>query len=156
MTTTNPLNNSTVNTQYAVGTVVNADGTTQSPDANGTNTVSQDDFLQLLVAELKNQSPDSPADTSQMMSQEAQFSELNAVMAMSKSITSMLNSQQSAQAASMIGKSITATNPNGGDPITGVVTGTKLGTDGPTLLIGNKEVALDTVEGVDTPTTTNS
>jgi flagellar basal-body rod modification protein FlgD len=155
MSTTNPLNNVTVNTGYTVGTTVNTDGTTSNPSdpTSSADGLSQDNFLQLLVAELKYQDPSSPADPTAMMSQEAAFSQLSAIQAMTKQMTSLLNSSQSSQAAGMIGKNISAVNPNGGDPITGVVTGTKLGTDGPTLLIGNTEVALSSVTEVDAPTT---
>jgi flagellar basal-body rod modification protein FlgD len=150
----NPLNNSTVPTTFPVGTVLNSDGSTST--SNTTGSLDQNDFLNLLVAQLKNQTPDSPADTSAMMQQEAQFSELNAVLSLQTSMTSMLQSSQSSQAAGMIGKSISADNPSGGNPITGVVTGTMLGTDGPTLLIGNLQIPMGSVTEVDAATSSST
>lgn len=146
----NPMNNITTPTTSPVGTVIGADGTTTNKTSN--SSLGQNDFLNLLVAQLKNQTPDKPADTGQMMQQEAQFSELNAVLSMQTTMTSMLQASQSAQAAGLIGKSIKADNPAGGDPITGVVTGTTLGTKGPTLMIGNLQVPLSSVTEVDQPT----
>lgn len=151
---TNILNNVTVETGYAPGSVINTDGSvTSSKNAASTSNLGQDDFLKLLVAELKYQSPDKPADTSQMMAQEAAFSQLNAITEMAKSINTLINSSQSTQAAAMIGKSIVGTNVLTNAPVTGLVTGTKLGKDGPTLLIGNTEVAFSSVTEVDAPPT---
>lgn len=139
-------------------TVVN--GTTSTPTATTATTstkstadsmsLDQDAFLKILVAELKNQSPDKPADTTEMMSQEAQFSQLNATQNMQKATEAMLTAVQSGAATGMLGKKITATNASGGDDIVGVVTGVKLGTDGPVLKIGNTEVSMGLVKEVGT------
>jgi flagellar basal-body rod modification protein FlgD len=127
-----------------------ATATTSTKSAKDNMSLDQDAFLKILVAELKNQSPDKPADTTQMMTQEAQFSQLNAMQNMQKSTEAMLTSVQSGTATGMLGKSIVATNASGGDDITGVVTGVKLGTDGPVLKIGNTEVSLSLVREVGT------
>lgn len=125
--------------------------TTSTPTPSLTSvhaSLTQDDFLKLLVAELKNQSPDKPADTAAMMSQEAQFSQLSAMQSMEAEQKLLLTSVQSAQAAGLIGQHITAINPAGGNDVSGVVTSVKLGTDGPTLLLGNTEVPLSSVKEV--------
>jgi flagellar basal-body rod modification protein FlgD len=52
-------------------------GTTQSKD----QVASKEQFLQLLVAQIKNQDPLNPADGVQFLTQLAQFSELEQMMA---------------------------------------------------------------------------
>jgi flagellar basal-body rod modification protein FlgD len=53
----------------------NASQTTPAPDAS-TKLVGEDVFLKLLVAQLKNQDPTSPADPMAFVTQLAQFSQL--------------------------------------------------------------------------------
>ena len=70
---------------------------------SGVITPSKDLFLQLLVAQIKNQDPLNPSDGTQFVSQLAQFSELEQVMA----IRGVLDTQSAAGAAA--GTSGTAT-----------------------------------------------
>ena len=53
----------------------NQSGTTSSTN-DPTQVANMDTFLQLLVAQMKNQDPESPTDSTQFVSQLAQFSEL--------------------------------------------------------------------------------
>ena len=50
--------------------------TASAPKSEKPDLVSQDNFLQLLVAQIKNQDPLNPADGTQFLSQLAQFSSL--------------------------------------------------------------------------------
>lgn len=52
------------------------DASSNSSSSTSTPSVSQDQFLQLLVAQLKNQDPMNPTDSSQFMTELAQFSQL--------------------------------------------------------------------------------
>lgn len=52
-------------------------------------TPSKDLFLQLLVAQIKNQDPLNPTDSTQFVSQLSQFSELEQVMAIRTGVDSM-------------------------------------------------------------------
>jgi len=51
-------------------------GSTGNPTATGTSQVTKNMFLQLLVAQIKNQDPMSPADGVQFLTQLAQFQQL--------------------------------------------------------------------------------
>lgn len=133
--------------QYSVGTYIQPDGKTTQKDGS---TLDKDSFLKLLVAQLKYQSPDSPADSSQMMNQSAQFSILEALQNMAKDQSALLTASQSVEATSMLGQKIIAVPTTGDQDITGVVTGVKLGTDGPILKIGDMEVPLKSVKEVTT------
>jgi flagellar basal-body rod modification protein FlgD len=68
-------------------------------------------FLQLMIAEMKYQDPTNPTDTSQYMSQFAQFSSVEQGIQTNNKLDSLLSSQALAQADSLIGR--TATSPDG-------------------------------------------
>jgi flagellar basal-body rod modification protein FlgD len=83
-------------------------------------------FLQLLVAQLKNQDPTNPADPTQFMTEIAQ---LTAV----QSQTSLSAEEQTVAADSMIGLTVTGTGA-AGTSLTGQVTGVVLSGSGPPTL----------------------
>ena len=69
-------------------------GTTSDPNQASSvsalgNGVSKDTFLQLLVAQIKNQDPLSPADSTQFVAQLAQFSELEQVIGIRGDISAL-------------------------------------------------------------------
>src|SRR6266568_3754407 len=68
-------------------------------------------FLQLMIAEMKFQDPTNPTDTSQYMSQFAQFSSVEQGIKTNTKLDSLLSSQALSQADNLIGH--TATSPDG-------------------------------------------
>ena len=80
-----------------------------SPTASSSSMVSQTTFLQLLVAQLKNQDPMNPDQQSgtQMVSELAQFSELEQVMGIGQNVQT-ITTDISAQAAASGQSSSTA------------------------------------------------
>jgi flagellar basal-body rod modification protein FlgD len=71
--------------------------------------LSQSDFIELLVAQVKNQDPTKPMDPSEFMSQLTQSSMVNGINELQKSFDSLatkLTSDQSLQAAGLVGKSV--------------------------------------------------
>ena len=65
---------------------------TQTTPATKKELVSKDTFLQLLVAQIKNQDPLKPTDGTQFLSQLAQFSELEQLMGLRGDLNTALNS----------------------------------------------------------------
>jgi len=55
---------------------VNSTGTQSTPEKTGPQQLGQDDFLKLLITQLKNQDPLKPTDNTEFVSQLAQFSQL--------------------------------------------------------------------------------
>ncbi|MFZ3130498.1 MAG: flagellar hook capping FlgD N-terminal domain-containing protein [Desulfosporosinus sp.] len=106
-------------------------------------TMGKDDFLKLLITELKNQDPLEPVDNKEFISQMAQFSSLEQMNNVAASIenlnTSMANfSQQTSltQGASLIGKWVSGLDKDGVTTIEGTVESVKWTTAGdPTLQI---------------------
>jgi flagellar basal-body rod modification protein FlgD len=113
-------------------------------------TIDNDDFMTLLFAQLKNQDPMKPMDSSEMMSQIATLNSLNALMSIKESINSLNDSQTLSYATSLIGKTINAV-PDASDTsqiVTGVVTSMTT-YNGETLVqIGNTDVKLSTIVSV--------
>ena len=66
-----------------------------------------DSFLRLLVAEMKNQDPTEPKDTSQYLAQLASFSAVEQGVNTNKKLDSLMTSMQLAQADSLIGHTLT-------------------------------------------------
>ena len=89
-------------------------GASQSTSATGNVTPSTDLFLQLLVAQIKNQDPLNPTDGTQFVSQLAQFSELEQVVAIRGDLDSQIAAATAATAAATTGTTgttgTTATN----------------------------------------------
>lgn len=114
-------------------------------------TLTQNDFLQLLVAQMENQDPLQPQSDTQMAAQMAQFTSLSQTSAMSSSLSMM-------QASSLIGSTVTVQLPNSQNTTSGVVQSVLIGaasSDGtPQVVINGTAYDLNQVLAV-TPTTTN-
>ena len=106
----------------------------------------KDTFLKLLVAQLKYQNPLSPSDPSQFMAQTAQFSMVEKLEQMSTATNELLAAERSRAATGLLGNQITW--EDGGTQQTGVVTGVRMGADGPTLEIGDTDVPYASVTKV--------
>jgi flagellar basal-body rod modification protein FlgD len=64
-------------------------GATASTTATGSTQVTKNMFLQLLVAQIKNQDPASPADGTQFLTQLAQFQQLEQSMNMGQDLSAI-------------------------------------------------------------------
>jgi flagellar basal-body rod modification protein FlgD len=93
-----------------ISSIVAASGTTTAVKAPE-QTLGQDQFLNLLVAQLKNQNPLDPFDDAQMMAQLAQFSQLEQTKQMTTAMLSFIKQQGAANATgltALLGKHVTA------------------------------------------------
>ena len=79
-------------------------------------TIGQADFLSLLVTQMRNQDPTQPMDSSQMVSQLAQISQVSATQALQTSfdaLSTSLQGNQMLQASSMVGRGVTVPSAAG-------------------------------------------
>jgi len=96
-------------------------------------------FLKLLVAQMKNQDPTNPMDSTQYMAQLAAFSQVEQSVQMNTKLDQMLQSSTLEQAASIIGRTITSAD----GATTGKVAEVRLISNGiVAVLEGGKEVAI--------------
>jgi len=107
---------STVTSPISIGPAVREPGTPGAPPARkAQGAMGKDDFLKLLVAQLKNQDPQSPANADQMAAQLAQFSSVEQLTNISKTLetqgasqASLLNEVAAGTAVNNIGRRISA------------------------------------------------
>lgn len=85
--------------------------TTTSTDTavRGDRDLGQEDFLELMIAQLQNQDPTNPSDSAEFLSQIAQFSTVEGVSDLSKSFdefTSLFAGSQTMDAINLVGRSV--------------------------------------------------
>ena len=124
----------------------------EKPKPTGPNNeMGKDAFLKLLVAQLKYQDPMNPADGTEFISQTAQFTVVERLENLVKQNEAMMQSQNAVAGTTLIGKHIkwTALESDEADaPTDGVVTGVKLTSDGPILMVGDWEVPMARITAV--------
>ncbi|MBW3097349.1 flagellar hook assembly protein FlgD [Pseudohoeflea coraliihabitans] len=124
--------------------VVNAVGTsTQVQSAADTaaskTAMDYDTFLTLLVAQLKNQDPTEPMDSTEQIAQLATFSQVEQTIQTNKSLEKLLQSSNLSQAGAIIGRTLTSADGSA----SGVVTEVRVLADGLTAILANgAEVAV--------------
>ncbi|MDZ4792437.1 MAG: flagellar hook assembly protein FlgD [Hyphomicrobiales bacterium] len=72
------------------------------------STLDYDSFLQLLIAQMKNQDPTAPMDSSQYVAQLASFSGVEQAVKTNAKLDELLASQTLAQADGLIGRTVTS------------------------------------------------
>jgi flagellar basal-body rod modification protein FlgD len=105
------------------------------------NTLDYNQFLNLLVAQLKNQDPSNPADPTTFVSQLASFSAVEQEVNANSRLDSLLTQSAIAQAGAVIGKTVTSA-----DGLTsGVVKSVQITSSGPEATLTNgKTITLGT------------
>lgn len=82
---------------------------TDSSGSKSVNEMNQEDFLELMTAQMQNQDPFNPSDNGEFMTQMAQFSQVNALDQLNDSFSDFaanMLSSQTLQATGLLGRSI--------------------------------------------------
>jgi len=135
-------------TQAVTGT---SGGSTGSTAQTSQNILGKDDFLKLLITELKNQDPLDPVENKDFISQMASFSSLEQMQNLSSSFDKMAGLLSLQQAASLIGRQVeyTATGQDGASVIkNGLVNSVSRENSVVYLVIDGSKVSLDQVTAV--------
>ena len=98
--------------------------TTSSSSTASATTVDYNSFLKLLVAELQNQDPTSPADPTQYMSQLASFSAVGQTVQTNTKLDTLLTSSALTQAEGTIGRKVTSADGATSGTVKSVAIGT--------------------------------
>ena len=103
-------------------------GLSKKEEPKSTGEMGQDEFMQLMLAQLENQDPLEPMEDSEFLSQIAQFSTVEGIDALQTSadqLVGSLQASQALQASTLVGRSVLVpTNSgtlNAGEPITGSI-----------------------------------
>ncbi|MFS2151379.1 flagellar hook assembly protein FlgD [Rhizobium sp. Rhizsp42] len=133
--------NKTVDTQKGAGSA----NSTESPAQTGEKTASSkatlnyDSFLQLLIAQLKNQDPTAPSDPAQQIAQLATFSQVEQTIQSNQKLDSLLTQSSLQIAQSYVGKYVETAGDN---PISGTVSSVKVYSDGLIATLDNGKQVL--------------
>lgn len=99
----------------------------------------KDDFMKLLMEQLKNQDPMKPMEDKEFITQLAQFSSLESIDALTEQMEALTGSQMLVQAATLIGKPATA-KLTSGEIVTGTISQVKMIDGKPTAVINGKDI----------------
>jgi flagellar basal-body rod modification protein FlgD len=125
--------------------------TTAATAAQNSMPINQDQFLQMLMAELKNQNPMNPnsSDPMQFVTELAQFTAVEQQTYTAESTQTMAAGQNNANAIAMIGHTVDYTDPTTQATASGVVQSVEFTSSGPTLTInGTSGIAASAVNQV--------
>ena len=116
-----------------------------------TSEQTRDEFLQLLVAQLRNQDPLEPVKQEDFLAQLAQFSTLEGIEKLNDNFETQLEAQQDsmwmdqmAQATSLIGQSVTFLNESK-VRVSGVVDSVQISADGFGVVVGDDTVSVSDI-----------
>ena len=113
------------------------------PTTAANDRLGKDDFLKLLVAQLKYQNPLSPMDGTAFVAQTAQLTMTESLTELSKLQQTSVSDGNRRSAAELVGRTITYAN--GDKVIEGTVTSALMNGGNPVLLIGKTKVPLGAV-----------
>jgi len=109
----------TVAATSPVASAAAASSTASSATAT-TQGLNYNDFLTLLMAEMKNQDPTQPMDPSQMVSQLATVSEVGQSVQTNTNLASLLTATSLTQAEQLVGQTITSSDGSASGQVTSV------------------------------------
>ena len=108
----------------------------------------RDQFLQLLVTQLRHQDPLSPVQDKEFIAQLAQFSTLEGIEKLNASFADLLSLQQLTEGSALLGKTVTFREGAVAGALQGVVQGIEIQDGKLYLVTDNGSVSLDQVQGM--------
>ncbi|NLY11493.1 MAG: flagellar hook assembly protein FlgD [Firmicutes bacterium] len=122
-----------------------------SKQNNTINALGKDEFLKLLITQLKYQDPISPVDDKEFIAQLAQFSSLEQMQNLNQTIGQMMESQQRltalGQATSLLGRTVEIYSKEG-ESLFGEVTGVYFKDGWPHLIVDGKPYDFTEIVGI--------
>jgi flagellar basal-body rod modification protein FlgD len=107
----------------------------------------KDMFLKLLVAQMKYQDPMNPTDSSEFLSQSAQFTALEKMSTTAEQVTQLVGLQMAFGASSLVGRTVTYPMDDG-TSVSGQVSSVKFTSTGPILTVDGVDVDFSDVTAV--------
>ena len=110
-----------------------AQTTTPNAGTSSRSTLGYNDFLQLLMAQMKHQDPTSPTDSTQWVSQLATFSSVEQAVQTNNKLDQILQNTALTDAEALIGRSLTSAEGS----VSGVVVAVSIFSDGLVATLDN-------------------
>jgi flagellar basal-body rod modification protein FlgD len=125
-------------------------GSSAQTPVNPSTTLNEQDFLQLLVAQLQYQDPMNPTDSDSFIQEQAQFSTVEGITNMESSLSSMSTAQQMSNADSLIGMDVQY-KASDGSVQSGTVSAASDASGTVTVQVGSANVAPSSIVQVSFP-----
>jgi flagellar basal-body rod modification protein FlgD len=138
---------STTATNTTNGTAAAYDSTQTQQARLPQQTLTQADFLKLLVAQLSAQDPLNPVSNTDFAAQMAQYSTLQATQGMQSKLTAVQAGLALLEAGSFLGKSVTITDSSG-QAVTGTVTAVQYQGSSPSVIVNGQAYDINQVTSV--------
>jgi flagellar basal-body rod modification protein FlgD len=137
----------------AANPALTIDSTSQGAQTTpSSNQLGEDTFLKLLVAQMQYQDPMNPTDSTQFLTQTAQFTEVEALNNIESDLKQETAANEVLEAGSMIGKNVSVATQNGTPAVTSVVhLGGNLSVDDPVGTVTSTNTTLYTNKGTAEP-----
>lgn len=134
-----------------VGTVEQMRQARENENARDPDALGKDEFLQLLITQLRHQDPINPVEDKEFIAQLAQFSSLEQMQNLNTNLQDMMLAQQKltalGQATQMIGQEVELFTREG-ESIFGKVTGVQFKEGWPMLVVDGKLYGFDEVVAI--------
>jgi flagellar basal-body rod modification protein FlgD len=134
-----------IQAQQASQSSQNSDSIT---DSLNSNQMGKDEFLDLLVTQLKNQNPLEPMDNKEFISQMAQFSSLEQMNNMNSGMNDFLKFQKISQAGSLVGKKVEILDSNTGQNITGMIEKANVTGETATVTVNGEQHSISNIQEI--------
>ena len=118
----------------------------------GATSADKDMFLQLLVAQMRNQDPANPTDSSEFLAQTAQFTALEKMQQVADQTSQLVALQVAFGASNMVGRTVSYAGPDGA-MLSGVVSSVRFEATGPVLQVNGEDVHFAAVQSLGDGTT---
>lgn len=109
------------------------------------NTLGKDDFLKLLITQLQNQDPTRPLEDKEFIAQMAQFSSLEQMVEMNKTLGDLITDNRVNYSTSLLGKQVEVFDELSGRSAAGVVDEVSFQGGVPTVSFNGLSYAVDQV-----------
>ena len=135
-----------------VGGVGGTATTTATSTVTRSDQMGKDVFLQLLVAQMRYQDPNSPTSTTEFMSQTATFTQVEKLEEIAAQNASLVALQRSLSAGALVGHTVSYTD-EGGATVTGTVGSVRISGDEPSAVVDGVDVPIGRLTEVSLPGT---
>jgi flagellar basal-body rod modification protein FlgD len=123
---------------------------TASASVDRSDQMGKDTFLQLLVAQMKYQDPNSPTSTTEFMSQTATFTQVEKLEEIASQNAELLALQRSLSAGALVGHEVSWTAEDGTTQ-SGAVSSVRFGSGGANAVVDGTEVPIGRLTEVSLP-----
>lgn len=112
------------------------------------NILGKEDFLKLLITQLEHQDPTKPLDDKEFIAQTAQFSSLEQMTEMNRTLSILIDSSKTNLSYSLLGRRVEVFDEAAGKMESGIVTDVQFGGGSPAITFNGVTYGIDAVKKV--------